>query len=83
MIEYKKLPETMSVDCSAHGFGSFYVLIVPVPDSDNFTFYLAHPQYSTIMEMFGCTIDNPEQAAEMAYNNALDYMADFIRCCID
>lgn len=84
MIEFEKLPETMKVDCSAHGFGPFYVLIVPAPDEHNENmriFYLKHKRYGIIHEMFGLVPDNDEHAAELAYFNAPDYMPHYLKDC--
>lgn len=86
MIEYKKLPNTMVVDCSAHGFGPFYVLIVPmegeaVPDMRYF--YLLHRGYGVVLDMFGCGAETDEAAAELAYYNAPDYIPQYIQECFD
>ena len=85
MIEYKKLPNTMSVDCSAHGFGSFYVLIVPENDEnaieEEYSFYLRHEKYCVMKYMFTCVAADLTDAAELAYYNAPDYIPDFIEEC--
>lgn len=86
MIEYKKLPETMIIDCSAHGFGPFSVLCVPMPNEHSESarnFYLIHSEYSVVLYMFGLAPDSDEHAAEIAYNNAVDYIPEFIKQCFD
>lgn len=82
MIEYKKLPETMIVDCSSLGAGPFSVLIVPTPgeySEDMRHFYLIHGQYGIVLDMFGLIPDNDEHAAKLAYYNAMDYIPDFLK----
>lgn len=86
MIEFKKIPETMIVDCSTLGAGPFSVLIVPMPDKYNENmknFYLIHQQYWIVHEMFGLVPDNDEHAAELAYYNAMDYIPHFLKECFD
>lgn len=86
MARYKKLPETMVVDCSEHGFGQFHVLVVPADDATipNLRyFFLLHDTYCTIHPMFGCGAETDEDAAEMAFHGAPEYIPDFIRECFE
>lgn len=86
MFEYKKLPETMIVDCSALGAGPFSVLIVPIPDKYNENmrnFYLIHSQYGIVHYMFGLVPDSDEHAAKLAYRNAMDYIPHFLEECFE
>ena len=86
MIQYKKIPDTMIVDCSAHGAGPFSVLIVPMPDKHQESmrnFYLIHSQFGLVYHMFGLVPDNDEHAAELAYNNAIDYIPNFLKECFE
>lgn len=81
MIEYKKLPDTMLIDCSSHGFGPFSVLCVPAPNESARNFYLIHSEYGIVLYMFGLAPDSDEHAAEIAYNGAVDYIPEFIKQC--
>ena len=86
MIKYKKVPETMIVDCSALGAGPFSVLIVPISDKYNENmrnFYLIHSQYGLVHEMFGLVPDSDEHAAELAYYNAMEHIPHFLKECFD
>ena len=61
-------------------FSDFYVLILPMnnpPDTekDYRDFYLICDGYSTIIDMFGCAVENEENAVEMALSNACDYIS--------
>ena len=86
MARYKKLPETMVVDCSGHGFGQFHVLIVPGDDKsvpDMRYFFLLHQEYGFVLDMFGIGMEDDEAAAELAYSNAPDYIPLFIEKCFE
>ena len=85
MIKYTKLPETMRVDCSDYGFGPFSVLVVPHGNEEEnvYDFYLTCTGWGIVLDMYGCKVDNPEYAAEMAYHAAPDYIPEFIAKCFE
>ena len=85
MANFKTI-STIVVDCSDWGFGPFEVLVVPHECQSHpcYDFYLRHPRYGIVIDMGGVGIDTPlEEAAEMAYYSAIDYIPDFIKGCND
>ena len=86
MINFKKVPETIVVDCSNLGAGPFSVLVVPTPDrhSENMRqFYLIHANYGLVYNIFGLVPDNDEHAAELAYYNAMDHIPRYLQECFE
>ena len=84
-----KTVSTLVVDCSDWGFGEFNVLVVPDEGiteklgKTGYEFYLRHPKYGVVVAMFGLSCDTPEEAADLAYYNAPDYIPEFIEECGD
>ena len=59
MMAKFKTVSTLIVDCSDWGFGPFEILAVPGEDN-LYDFYLRHPNYGVVMDMFSSCWDNPE-----------------------
>lgn len=72
---------SFSVNCSDWNFGSFSVIITHLPhvSPNHYTFHLTHAKYTNTLFMFACDLDCIESAKEMAYDNAADYMSDYIQ----
>ena len=90
-MTYKTI-NSIVVDCSDWGFGDFNVLVVydeklsefySKDGKDGYYFYLRHPQYAPVMDMFGSSADSLEDAAELAYYNAPDYIPGYIEDIFD
>jgi hypothetical protein len=85
MIDFEILTNVIRVNCADLGFGQFSVLIVPEDDvnalEDEYSYYLMHQKYGLVLFMFADAASTPEEAAERAYNNAPDYIPDFIKQC--
>lgn len=81
-INFKPVPGVIRVDLNAHGFGPLYVLIVPDPETHHRTYYMMHNSYGVILYMFGsCQEETDQEAAELAYWNAPDYIPEFVKLC--
>ena len=84
-----KTVNSIVVDCSDWGFGDFNVLVVydekvsATLGKDSYYFYLRHPLYGPVMDMFGSSADSLEHAAELAYYNAPDYIPMYIEDIFD
>ena len=83
MAKFKKV-STLVVDCSDWGFGPFQIRVTPCDEETEkhdkpwYNFTLHHPRYCVVHWMFSCGAESEEHAAELAYNNAPDYIPDFI-----
>ena len=86
MIDFTVLSDVIRVNCENRGFGPFSVLIVPEEDENTieqeYAYYLIHKKYATVKFMFIDVANTPEEAAERAYHNAIDYIPDFITECL-
>ena len=72
-----KTVSTLVVDCSDWGFGPFEVLVI-AEEGNLYSFFLRHPKYCGMHDMFSTVLPSDEEAAEMAYNNAPHYIPSFI-----
>lgn len=80
MPEYKIVDHGIIVDCSSLHFGPFSVVILPETDSEH-SFYLRHKKYCILKYMFTLVESETLELVEIAYNNAPQYIPDFIQEC--
>lgn len=81
MANFKTI-STLVVDCSDWGFGPFEVLAIS-EEGNLYRFFLRHPKYCGMNDMFSTVVATAEDAAEMAYRNAPLYIPTFIEECMD
>lgn len=81
MIVFEKVPETIRVPLDQFGFQEgFVVLIVPNESKGRGfrEFYLQHASCGTYAYMFGCTVADDAEAAQLVLNNAEQYAAFYV-----
>ena len=83
MPKYKTV-STIVVDCSDWGFGPFEIRVTPCEEETKkhdkpwYEFTLHHPRYGVVMWLFACGAESEQDAAELAYYNAPEYIPDYI-----
>lgn len=56
----------------------WYVLIIPTEDSNSRDFYLGHERYGVQEFMFGCDVENDDEALALVELNVNEYMKDYV-----
>lgn len=76
-----EIESVLRVNCEKHGFGAFFVLVLP--RNGILEFYIGHAQYDVLLYMFGCNPNNNEEAAALAFEAAPRYMAEYLEQCFN
>lgn len=74
-IKFETVPGVIRVPLGDQ-WEKFYCLIVPAPEyGENYRqFYLMCSGWGVVVDMFACAVESDEDAAELAYYNAPDYI---------
>lgn len=72
---FEPVPGVIRVPLAAP-FENFYCLIVPAPEhgEDFRQFYLMCRGFGVVVDMFTCSCDSDDDAADLAIRNAPDYI---------
>lgn len=75
---FEPLPQTIRVPIGFHSVFEFYALVVPNPRHGlrYRDFYLVNEYTGETWFLFGLDVDSNEHAAELAVNNAGEFMRD-------